>query len=233
MRKKIIAVIPAKGNSRAIPKKNIVKILGKPLIYYTIKEAKKSKLIDDLVVSTDSKEISKISKKYGAKVPFIRPKYLSTDFMQSLPVVKHALLFMEKLNKCKYDYVVMLQPTCPLRNCIDIDSSLKKLINSKFQSITSIVDVGGNHPYRMKVIKKNRLYNFIDRGFEDMRARQKLKKIYIRNGAIYAATRNTIFKKNSLVGIKNLPYVMAKERSVNIDVINDLFSAEYYLKKQK
>ena len=125
MRKKIIAVIPAKGNSRAIPKKNIVKILGKPLIYYTIKEAKKSKLIDDLIVSTDSKEISKISKKYGAKVPFIRPKYLSTDFMQSLPVVKHALLFMEKLNKRKYDYVVMLQPTCPLRSCIDIDSSLK------------------------------------------------------------------------------------------------------------
>ena len=233
MRKKIIAVIPAKGSSRAIPKKNIIKILGKPLIYYTIKEAKKSKLIDDLIVSTDSREISKISKKYGAKVPFIRPKYLSTDFMQSLPVVKHAVLFMEKLNKCKYDYVVMLQPTCPLRNCIDIDIALKKLINSKFESITSIVDVGGNHPYRMKIIKKKRLHNFIDRGFEDMRPRQKLKKIYIRNGAIYAATRNTIFKKNSLVGIKNLPYVMPKERSVNIDVINDLLSAEHFLKKNK
>jgi len=233
MRKKIIAVIPAKGNSRAIPKKNIVKILGKPLIYYTIKEAKKSKLIDDLIVSTDSKEISKISKKYGAKVPFIRPKYLSTDFMQSLPVVKHALLFMEKLNKCKYDYVVMLQPTCPLRSCIDIDSSLKRLINSKFKSITSIVNVGGSHPYRMKVLKNNRLYNFIDRGFEDMRARQKLRKIYIRNGAIYACTRDTLIKKNTLVSRKNLPHIMPQERSVNIDTISDLFAAKYYLKKQK
>ena len=232
MRKKIIAVIPAKGNSRAIPKKNIVKIYGKPLIYYTIKEAKKSKLIDDLVVSTDSKKISKISKKYGAKVPFFRPKYLSTDFMQSFPVVKHAVLFMEELNKCKYDYIVMLQPTCPLRSCADIDTSLKKLINSKFESITSVVDVGGNHPYRMKIIKKNRLYNFIDRGFEDMRARQKLKKIYIRNGAIYAATRNTIFKKNSFVGKKKLPHVMPEERSVNIDTLADLISAKHYLKNK-
>ena len=174
MKKKIIAIIPAKGNSRAIPKKNIVKILGKPLIYYTIKEAKKSKLIDDLVVSTDSKKILKISKKYGAKAPFLRPKYLSTDFVQSLPVVKHAVLHMEKLNKFKYDYILLLQPTCPLRNYVDIDSSLKNLINSKFESITSVVDVEGNHPYRMKIIKKNRLYNFVEQGFEDMRPRQKL-----------------------------------------------------------
>ena len=233
MRKKIIAVIPAKGNSRAIPKKNIVKILGKPLIYYTIKEAKRSKLIDDLVVSTDSKQISKISKKYGAKAPFLRPKHLSTDFVQALPVIKHAVLFMEKLNKRKYDYVIMLQVTCPLRSCADIDNSLKKLIKSKAKSITSIVDVGANHPYRMKVVKKNKLYNFIDHGFENMRPRQKLKKIYIRNGSIYAATRNTVIKKNSLVSRKNLPYIMPEERSVNIDSPIDLISAKHYLKKSK
>tara|TARA_B100000579_G_C22694978_1_gene786953 strand:+ start:343 stop:1044 length:702 start_codon:yes stop_codon:yes gene_type:complete len=233
MKNKVIAIIPAKGNSRAIKKKNIRKILGKPLIYYTIIQAKKSKLINDIVVSTDSKDIAKISKKYGAKVPFIRPKYLSSHFVPSHPVIKHAVLFMEKLNKYKYDYVIMLQPTCPLRKHSDIDYSLNKLIKSKFKSITSVVNVGGNHPYRMKVIKKNKLYNFIDRGFEDMRPRQKLKKIYIRNGAIYASTRDTVIKKNTLVARKNLPHIMPEKRSVNIDTMSDLFTAEYYLKNQK
>ena len=171
--KKILAVIPARGNSKGIKKKNIYKINGKPLIYYTIKEAKKSKFIKDLVVSTDSKEIKKISKKYGAKVPFLRPANLATDFAPSLPVIVHAVRFMEKLKKIKYDYVIMLQPTCPLRKYYDIDNSLKKLIKSNLDSITSIVDVGGSHPNRMKIIKNKRLYNFFEQGFEDMRPRQK------------------------------------------------------------
>ena len=100
-KKKIIAIIPARGGSKGIKKKNIASLKGKPLIFYSIKEAKKSKLISDLVVSTDSNEIAKIAKKYGAQVPFIRPKNLSTDFAGSAPVIKHALNFMEKFKKKK------------------------------------------------------------------------------------------------------------------------------------
>ena len=232
MKKRIIAIIPARGNSKGIPKKNIINVLGKPLIYYTIKEAKKSKLISDLIVSTDSKEIAKISKKFGVNVPFLRPKHLATDHAETLPVIKHGIKFMEKLKICKYDYVILLQVTCPLRNSLDIDNSLKKLIQSKSNSITSIVDVGANHPYRMKIIKNNKLYNFVNQGFENMKPRQKLKKIYIRNGSIYASTRETIMKKNSLVSKKNLPYVMSKERSINIDSFDDLILAKHYLKKK-
>ena len=117
MKKNILAIIPARGNSKVIIKKNIVKILGKPLIYYTIKEAKKSKFITDLVLSTDSKEIKKIAEKFGATVPFLRPRNLSTDFIPSLPVIKHATNFMEKAKGLKYDYILMLQPTSPLRKC--------------------------------------------------------------------------------------------------------------------
>jgi len=232
MKKRIIAIIPARGNSKGIPRKNIINVLGKPLIYYTIKEAKKSKLISDLIVSTDSKEIAKISKKFGANVPFLRPKHLATDYAETLPVIKHGIKFMEKLKKCKYDYVILLQVTCPLRNSLDIDNSLKKLMQSKSNSITSIVDVGANHPYRMKIIKNNKLYNFVNQGFENMKPRQKLKKIYIRNGSIYASTRTTIMKRNSLVSKKNLPYVMPKERSINIDSFDDLILAKDYLKKK-
>ena len=233
MKKKILAVIPARGNSKGIEKKNIVKILGKPLIYYTIKEAKKSKFITDLVLSTDSREIKKIAEKFGAAVPFLRPRNLSTDFIPSLPVIKHATHFMEKAKGLKYDYILMLQPTSPLRKCKDIDDSIKKIINSKCHSVTSIVNVEGNHPFRMKEIKKGKLINFVKKRFEDMRPRQKLKKIYIRNGSIYLSTRDTIMKQNTLVGKENLPYLMPKERSVNIDSWVDLLSAEYYLKKIK
>tara|TARA_Y100000590_G_scaffold163199_1_gene187084 strand:+ start:20971 stop:21672 length:702 start_codon:yes stop_codon:yes gene_type:complete len=233
MKKNILAIIPARGNSKGIIKKNIVKILGKPLIYYTIKEAKKSKFITDLVLSTDSKEIKKIAEKFGATVPFLRPRNLSTDFIPSLPVIKHATNFMEKAKGLKYDYILMLQPTSPLRKCKDIDNSIKKIINRKCHSITSIVNVGGNHPFRMKVIKQGKLKNFVKKRTEDMRPRQKLKKIYIRNGSIYLSTRDTIMKQNKLVGKENLPYLMPKERSVNIDTWVDLLSAEYYLRKKK
>ena len=233
MEKKILAVIPARGNSKGIKKKNIVKILGKPLIYYTIKEAKKSKFISDLVLSTDSKEIKKIAEKFGVAVPFLRPRNLSSDFIPSLPVIKHATNFMERVKGLKYDYILMLQPTSPLRNCKDIDNSIKKIITRKCHSVISIVNVGGNHPFRMKVIKKGKLKNFVKKREEDMRPRQKLKKIYIRNGSIYLSTRDTIMKQNKLVGKENLPYLMPKERSVNIDSWVDLLSAEYYLKKKK
>ena len=231
--KKIIAVIPARGNSKAIPKKNIYKILGKPLIYYTINEAKKSKFITDIVLSTDSKKIKKIAEKIGAPAPFLRPKNLSTDFVPSLPVVKHAVNFMEKIKGEKYDYILMLQPTSPLRKFKDIDDSIKKIIRKKCDSVTSVVDVGGNHPFRMKIVKKGRFVNFIEKGFEDMRPRQKLKKIFIRNGSIYLSTRETVMKRNTLVGKINLAHIMPKERSVNIDTYVDLLSAEHYLKKLK
>ena len=228
-KKKIIAIIPARGGSKGIKKKNIASLKGKPLIFYSIKEAKKSKLISDLVVSTDSNEIAKIAKKYGAQVPFIRPKNLSTDFAGSAPVIKHALNFMEKFKKKKYDYVIMLQPTCPLRSTKDIDLSLRKLMNSNSDSITSIKDFEGNHPNRMKVINKRKLINFIEQGFEDMRPRQKLKKIFIRNGAIYAFKRKVIMKQGTLVSKRNLPFIMPKERSVNIDTQEDFLIAKYYL----
>ena len=233
MKKKlnILGVIPARGGSKGIKKKNITKILGKPLIYYTIKAAKKSKIISDLIVSTDSKEIAKISKKIGADVPFIRPKSLATDKTQTLPVIKHALKKIELKKKKFFDYIVLIQPTCPLRTSKDIDLSVLKLIKSKFHSITSITDVGANHPYRMKIIKNKRLKNFINQGYENMKPRQELKKVFIRNGAIYAFKRSVLLKEKSLVSKKNLPYIMPKERSINIDSHEDLLLAKFYLKK--
>ena len=149
---------------------------------------------------------------------------------------KKILLYMLRnffKRSLKQNYLCSLIEIIRPKNIVTfIDNSLKKLMQSKSNSITSIVDVGANHPYRMKIIKNNKLYNFVNQGFENMKPRQKLKKIYIRNGSIYASTRETIMKKNSLVSKKNLPYVMSKERSINIDSFDDLILAKHYLKKK-
>tara|TARA_B100000886_G_scaffold274459_1_gene198401 strand:+ start:2100 stop:2804 length:705 start_codon:yes stop_codon:yes gene_type:complete len=218
-KKKILAVIPARGNSKGIRKKNLAILKDKPLIYYTINEAKKTNLITDLIVSTEDVKIAKISNKYKCSTPFLRPKKLSKDDTKTFPVVLHALKFMENQNKKKYDLILLLQPTSPLRKKKDIEKSINILVKNykRYDSLVSLVSVGAHHPFRMKVIKKNFVKNFIDQGFEDMRPRQKLPKIFIRNGAIYLIKRNSFLKNKSLVGKKVYPYLMNDKNSINID----------------
>tara|TARA_B100000989_G_C19453648_1_gene432947 strand:+ start:374 stop:1075 length:702 start_codon:yes stop_codon:yes gene_type:complete len=230
-KKKILCVIPARGGSRSVKNKNIRLLGGKPLIYYTINEALKVNEILDVVVSTDNYKIAQISKKYEAKVPFIRPKILATNNALSINVVKHSLEFMEKVNNIKYDYVLMLQPTSPFRKSKHIKSAIKKLISNKSDSVVSVVDVIGHHPYRMKIIKNNKLKNYIDQGYEDMRPRQKLPKVYIRNGAIYLNKRSVIIKQNQLVGKNVIPLIMSENDSINIDTYKDFLIAENVFKK--
>ena len=125
---KIISIITARGGSKGLPKKNIKKLQGKPLIAWTIEAAKKSKYLDKIIVTTDSKEISEVAKEFGAEVPFIRPSHLATDNSSSFDTIKHALNFQEFKND--YDIVVILEPTSPLRETKDIDNSLEQLIDS-------------------------------------------------------------------------------------------------------
>ena len=220
--KKILAVIPARGGSKGIPNKNILNINNKPLINFSIEAALRSKFIDDLIVSTDSTQIAEIAKKAGAKVPFLRPKHLATDKAVSLPVILHALEFMELNTNSKYDVIIMLQPTTPLRETNDIDQCLTMLIDKNADSVISVVNVGGYHPLRMKRIVGENLVNYIDQGFEDMRPRQELPNVYIRNGAIYIATRKTIVKDKSFSGTNTLPYIMSSTKSINLDTEDDL-----------
>ena len=138
MRKKqfnIIATICARGGSKGIENKNIRILHGKPLIAYTIETAKKSGLFSTIVLSTDSKKISKIGKHYGAEVPFLRPVEFSSDLVPKFPAIKHAVLFMEKYKKENYDIIVDLDPTAPLRTISDLECCINKLINTNADSI--------------------------------------------------------------------------------------------------
>jgi len=226
--KRILGVIPARGGSKSIPNKNIIELNGNPLIKYTIDAALGSKLLTHCIVSTDSDSIASVAKSCGALVPFKRPDHLSGDDALSLPVVQHAVQFMENDQQYKYDAVIMLQPTTPLRLTSDIDNTINLLFDTNSDSVISVVEVGGYHPLRMKRIVEGYLINYIDQGQEDMRPRQKLPPVYIRNGAIYATRRDVLLKNESFIGESSRAYIMPNERSVNIDTFADFLLAKSY-----
>ena len=230
---KLLSVIPARGGSKSIEKKNIQLINGFPLIYYTIKEAKKVKYITDLIVSTDDKNIAEISENYGAEVPFIRPKKLAKDDTLSIDVLKHSLKEMENIKKIKYDAILMLQPTSPFRKSKHINDSINIFLNNDCDSVVSVVLVNGYHPFRMKRMMGKKIINYIDQGFEDMRPRQDLPKAYIRNGAIYLSKSNVIRHSNYIVGENCNGLVMQSQYSVNIDNKLDLEFAKFLMEKNE
>ena len=229
-KKKILAIIPARSGSKKIKNKNIIKIKKKPLIYFTIVEAIKSKYIDEICLSTDSVKIQKISKSIGLKSFFIRPKILSTDTALTKDVVFHGLNQSEKFFKKKFDYIVLLQPTCPLRKSHHIDGAIVKIIKNNQNSLISVCDVEGYHPNRMKIIKKKLLINYTGNKLEDMRPRQILPKVFIRNGAIYISKVNFLKKNKVLTDSKSVPYIMDQTESINIDGPIDLQLAKVLLK---
>ena len=143
---KILGITLARGGSKGIKNKNIKLLNNKPIIYYTIREALKSKFLTSYIVSTDSKDIKIISEKYGANVPFLRPKKLSTDTSSSSDALKHAVNFMEKLNNTKYDFIIEIMATNPLKNFKDIDTIINKLIKTKADTVIAMSKVTEHHP---------------------------------------------------------------------------------------
>ena len=218
---RVLGLIPARGGSKSIPRKNLVDLGGVPLIQWTIQAALGSNL-ERVVVSTDDDEIAEISKSLGAEVPFKRPAELSSDQTLSIDVVLHALDVLEK----DFDAVMMLQPTSPFRTSIDIEGAIKIIDGAS--SVISVVPVEGTHPARMKFVEDGVL---IDPPFaetiENM-PRQELRPMYIRNGAIYL-TRISDLRHRTFKGALSRALIMPKERSINIDTGFDLALARVAL----
>ena len=230
--KKILSVILARGGSKGIPKKNIIKINNHPLISYSIAAAKNSKYIDKIIVSSDSKEIINTSLKYGIDGFINRPKNLSTDKTTSVDALFHSVIAAEKLFDTKFDYIIELPCVSPLRDHKDVDFALNKLNELRTHSVVSYVDTGEKHPIRLKRIKNNKISNFCKEYPEASwgSRRQDFEPSYIRNGAIYAMTRECILKKKSRWGSKSYPYIMPDFKSVNIDTKFDLLLSELLIK---
>ena len=227
--KTIIAIIPARGGSKGLPKKNIKKLNGKPLIAHTIEVAKQSRIFDRIIVSTDDKEIAEVAKKYGAEVPFIRPAELATDSADAMDVVIHALKWFKNKGE-DFDYVMKLQPTSPLRTEQDIIKSIDLIIQKDGDSISSVSECE-HHPLWSNVLGPDlKMNNFID---EDTKGknRQELPKYYRLNGLIFLSKVDTLLNTKDWYGEKSYAYIMDSKRAIDIDSEVDFYLAELLKKK--
>ena len=227
---KILCVLQVRGGSKGVPKKNIRKVNGKPLMTWTIESAKKSGVFDSIWVSSDSDEILEVGRQEEVNT-MKRPEELSGDEVLSVDSLHWAVGEIEKLKGTTYDYVVELPVVCPLRNETHIKEAVEKLITTSADSVISVTQMTDKHPVRMKRITDDDLIeDFCSEYPEgDAGRRQDLEPCYIRNGGIYSMKRDTLMNEKTRHGKVSRPYVMEDKYSINIDSEIDLRIAEVML----
>jgi CMP-N-acetylneuraminic acid synthetase len=226
-----LGVIPARGGSKGIPRKNIAPLRGRPLIQYTIEAAGSSRLLSRVLVSSEDDEIIKIAQELGAEVPFRRPADLAGDDATALAVACHAVKFVEEEEERVYDFVALLEPTAPLRKAQDIDEALGLLYGSGADSVAGVCRLEAPHPAKLKVIEGGSIRPFLPNLWREGLKRQDLEPVYFLNGAIYAVRRDVLVEKRTFWGERTIPYIMPPERSVNIDTWLDLRLAEALMER--
>ncbi|WP_246605607.1 acylneuraminate cytidylyltransferase family protein [Sphaerospermopsis torques-reginae] len=223
--KTVLAIIPARGGSKGVTRKNIRPVGQKPLIAWTIEAAKQSHYLDRLILSSEDEEIIKVAKEWGCEVPFQRPMELAEDDTPGIAPVLHALEVLPG-----YDYVVLLQPTSPLRQVNDIDGCIKKCIAAQASGCVSVTEVTEN-PYWMYTITENGLMEQLIKIDQSFLRRQDLPRVYKLNGAVYVAQCDWLKESKSFLSHDTLAYVMPLHRSLDIDSELDLDMAELIIEK--
>lgn len=229
MNKEILAIIPARGGSKGVPRKNVRELNGKPLIGYTIEAAKKSNKVSRVVVTTEDIEIATVSREYKAEVPYLRPDELSQDNSPTMECVLHMLNYLEKTEGYVPDYVLLLQCTSPLRNHNHINEAIDKLLNSDYDSIVSVCEAEVN-PYWANIFEGDKLKYFIEEGRKITR-RQELPNVYRMNGAIYLIKTEVLKKQKTFEPEEVMGYIMDSYSSVDIDTEMDFKIAEAIIKE--
>ena len=219
----VLAVIPARGGSKGVLRKNLREVGGKPLLAWTIEEAKKSGYIDRLILSSDDSEIIETARKFGCEVPFVRPAALARDESPGIDPVLHALEAVPA-----YDYIVLLQPTSPLRSVNDIDACIASCVEQKAESCVSVTEVTESPFWMYSIDAQGRLKPLIENQYE---RRQDQPRLQLINGAIYVARCSWLKEKRSFVGENTVAYPMPRERSLDIDTEADLREVTAILKR--
>lgn len=226
----ILGIIPARGGSKGVLRKNIRLVADKPLIYWSIAEAKQSTLLSHFYVTTDDDEIAEVATSCGAQV-IDRPSELAQDKTPMIPVLQHLCREAELLNGITYDYILLMQPTAPMRTYADIDKAIDLLVaENDFDSLVSVYQVDDCHPSRMYTCDSGRLIPFSEEPAGSLR--QDLLPVYHRNGAIYMSSRSLLMEQGKLVSNKTFAYVMSKSDSANIDDEDDLLIADFLMRKR-
>ena len=228
----ITAIIPARGGSKKIPRKNIKLFLGKPLIYYSIKQAKESKYINRIILTTDDEEIRQIGMKYGVEAPFLRPKEISDDLSTDLEFFEHYLEWTKKNEPEKIpDILVQLRPTYPTRKVEIIDDCIKTMLeNMDYDCVRTAAEYNSKTPYKMYTVENHKLcplfeeYNDVKQPYNC--CRQIFPQVYTANGYLEVIKTDTILKKKSVSGNKIYPYIMDESCIEDIDTEKEWFELE-------
>jgi CMP-N,N'-diacetyllegionaminic acid synthase len=227
--RRVLAIIPARGGSKGVPRKNIRSLTGKPLIAWTVEEAKKSQYIDRLIVSSEDAEIIRTAQHYGCEAPFVRPVELAADETSGIDPVLHALETLPE----HYDLVVLLQPTSPLRTVDDIDGCIRRCVEQGAPFCVSVTEVD-KHPFWMFTLPENNVLQPLlpADGETRSRRRQDLPPVYVLNGAVYVADTQQLQQHRTFVTADTAGYVMPKERSADIDTETDFLLCDILLRKR-
>jgi CMP-N,N'-diacetyllegionaminic acid synthase len=226
-----LAIVPARGGSKGLPRKNIVPLQGKPLIAHTIEAARAARSIHRVIVSTENTEIEQIAREYGAEVPFLRPPELARDDTPTLPVLQHVLRELAASEGREPEIVVLLQPTSPLRRVEDIDRAVAMLEETGADSVVSLC-AAEHHPAWMRRIECGRVLPFLESGQEYER-RQDLPPVYRLNGAIYVSRTRVLLQENAILGRDTRALLMDAESSVDIDTPLDLKLAALIIQERQ
>ena len=222
---KVLAVVPARGGSKGLPGKNLRSLCGRPLIQWTIDTALACKEIDAVVVSTDDEQIAAVAAAAGAEVPFVRPKELSGDTASSIDVVIHALDYLESTGRV-FDIVVMLEPTSPLREVVDIQAALKRMEETGAVAIVSVCLAESTHPvFMFRRNEQGRLVPYLSVAPNGIR-RQEIEPMFYLDGTLYASTVEAIRERRAFYHEDTLAYEVAKWKALEIDDIEDFQMVE-------
>jgi CMP-N-acetylneuraminic acid synthetase len=231
----VLGLIPARGGSKSIPRKNIAPLLGRPLLAYTCEAALSSTCLTRVVLSTDDEEIAQVGRDCGVEVPFTRPRMLAGNDTSSLAVAQHAIRWMSTYENFTADVLVLLQPTSPLRLATHIDEALDLLERTGADTVVSVSEVPHRfNPFSIMKLNDDSLLSFWQESVSfDRFQRQNIPRFYARNGpAILAARTSVLFQAESFYGDRIAPYVMSDEESVDIDSPFDLELAAWMLHRR-
>lgn len=227
----VIAIVPARSGSKGLPGKNIKDLCGKPLIAWTIEKALRSSHVDKVVVSTDSKEIAEIAVRFGADVPFLRPKELATDEAKSFSVVDHCLEFFNTTYDLEFDYTMLLEPTSPLREDSDIDRAVG-VLDSQRSDFDAVVSLGkiGEHPSIVKRLTQGTVFPYVDE-MQVATRMQDLGAAYFPYGVVYVSKTKSILESRSFYPIKCGAMLLEPYQCFEIDDEIDCVCVEAIMRK--
>jgi len=230
---RVLAIIPARGGSKGLPKKNIKEILGMPLIAWTIKQAQNCEYIDKIYVSTDSKEIASVSEEYGVNIPKLRPKHLAEDTSSSVDLVNYIIEDLETEGEV-FDYIVLLEPTSPMRRRGDIGNALELAINhSDADGVISVGAVHMEHPTTVKRVQSDGYITSYLQSKREIVQRQQLEDVYFPYGVAYIIKTEVFLEKHAFYTDKILPYYIERWQNYEVDDIYDFLCIESIMKEKR